>query len=135
MKKYIERVTSILAAVILLQTLYFKFTGAPEGVHIFSALGMEPYGRNGLGVLELITAAMLLVRRTSFLGALVGLGIITGAILSHLLILGIVVENDGGVLFALAVIVFIMCLISLILQRKKWAAFRDSGMSVRTLFA
>ncbi len=135
MKKYIERITSLIAAVILLQTLYFKFTGAPESVYIFSQLGLEPYGRVGLGIVELITAVLLIVKRTSFVGALLGLGIITGAIFSHLFVLGIVVQNDGGLLFALAVIVFIMCLISAILQKEKWTTFRESGMSVGTLFA
>ncbi len=135
MKKYIERITSLIAAVILLQTLYFKFTGAPESVYIFSQLGLEPYGRVGLGIVELITAVLLIVKRTSFVGALLGLGIITGAIFSHLFVLGIVVQNDGGLLFALAVIVFIMCLITAILQKEKWTTFRESGMSVGTLFA
>ncbi len=135
MKKYIERITSLIAAVILLQTLYFKFTGAPESVYIFSQLGLEPYGRVGLGIVELITAVLLIVKRTSFVGALLGLGIITGAIFSHLFVLGIVVQNDGGLLFALAVIVFIMCVISAILQKEKWTTFRESGMSVGTLFA
>ncbi len=135
MKKYIERITYLIAAVILLQTLYFKFTGAPESVYIFSQLGLEPYGRVGLGIVELITAVLLIVKRTSFVGALLGLGIITGAIFSHLFVLGIVVQNDGGLLFALAVIVFIMCVISAILQKEKWTTFRESGMSVGTLFA
>lgn len=134
MKKYIERITSLIAAVILLQTLYFKFTGAPESIYIFSQLGVEPYGRIGLGVVELIVAVLLIVKRTSFVGALLGLGIITGAIFSHLFVLGIVVQNDGGTLFALAAIVFIMCLITAILQRGKWMAFKESGMSVETLF-
>ncbi len=134
MKKYIERVTSFIAAVILLQTLYYKFTAAPESVHIFSQLGLEPYGRVGLGVLELLTAVLLLFRRTSFVGAVLGLGIITGAILSHLLVLGIVVEDDGGALFSLAVVVFFMCLITLIFQKEKWTSFRESGMSLAYLF-
>ena len=135
MKKYIERITSLVAAVILLQTLYFKFTGAPESVYIFSKLGMEPFGRVGLGIVELITAVLLIIRRTSFSGALLGLGIMVGAILSHLFVLGISVQNDGGTLFGLAVLVFIMCLISVILQKDKWMAFKESGMSVEKLFA
>ena len=125
MKKYIERVTSFIAAIILLQTLYYKFTAAPESVHIFSQLGLEPYGRVGLGVLELFTAVLLLFRRTSFVGAVLGLGIITGAILSHLLVLGVVVEDDGGALFSLAVVVFFMCLITAILQNEKCTSFRE----------
>ena len=134
MKKYIERITSILAAAILLQTLYFKFTGAPESVYIFSQLGMEPFGRVGLGIVELIAALLLIMRRTSFVGASIGLGIMIGAIASHLTVLGIVVQSDGGTLFALAIIVFIMCLITAILQKDKWMAFKTSGMSIETLF-
>ena len=134
MKKYIERISSLIAATILLQTLYFKFTGAPGSVYIFSELGMEPYGRVGLGIVELITAVLLIVKRTSFVGALLGLGIMIGAIVSHLFVLGIEVQNDGGTLFALAVIVFIMCLITAILQKDKWKTFQTSGMSFETLF-
>ena len=134
MIKYIERITSFLAAAILLQTLYFKFTGAPESVYIFSQLGLEPYGRVGLGIIELIVALLLIIRRTSFVGALIGLGIMTGAIASHLFVLGIVVQNDGGILFALAIAVFIMCMITVILQKEKWVTFKTSGMSVETLF-
>jgi hypothetical protein len=134
MKKYIERITSLVSAAILLQTLYFKFTGAPESVYIFSQLGLEPYGRVGLGIIEMIVALLLIIKRTSFVGALVGLGIMTGAVASHLFVLGIVVQNDGGTLFALAITVFIMCMITVILQKDKWLTFKISGMSVETLF-
>lgn len=134
MKNYIERGSSIFAAIILLQTLYFKFTGAPESVYIFEQLGAEPYGRIGLGVLELITAILLIVKKTSFIGGLLGLGIISGAILSHLFVLGIDVQNDGGTLFILALTVFILCLITVILQKEKWTEFKRSGMSFAKLF-
>lgn len=134
MKNYIERGSSIFAAIILLQTLYFKFTGAPESVYIFEQLGAEPYGRIGLGVLELITAILLIVKKTSFIGGLLGLGIISGAILSHLFVLGIEVQNDGGTLFILALTVFILCLITVILQKEKWTEFKRSGMSFAKLF-
>jgi len=123
MKYYIERVSSILAAVILLQTLYFKFTGAPESVYIFNTLGVEPYGRIGTGVLELFISVLLLFRKTSLLGAVFGMAVISGAILSHVFILGIEVQNDGGFLFILALIVFILCLITIILQRDKLFLF------------
>ena len=115
----IERITSVVAAVILLQTLYFKFTGAPESVFIFTELGMEPYGRIGTGVLELVISILLLRKRTSIWGTILGLGVISGAILSHVFVLGLVVQNDGGLLFGLAVLVFILLSISLILQRDK----------------
>ena len=129
MNKYYERVSSIIAAIVFLQTLYFKFSAAPESIYIFSKMGMEPYGRIGLGILELITAILLLFRKTSLVGALVGLGVITGAILSHLFVLGIEVQGDGGRLFALALLVLAMCAITIILQRNKLSDFVKSGWS------
>ncbi|KAB7530894.1 DoxX family protein [Flagellimonas olearia] len=105
----IHLLLKIIAAVILLQTLYFKFTAAPESVYIFETLGLEPVERIGIGVLELLTAILLLVPRTTGLGAVLGMGILGGAIFSHLTQLGIEVQNDGGTLFILAVITFIIC--------------------------
>lgn len=119
MKYYIERISSVAAAVILLQTLFFKFTGAPESVYIFNELGIEPYGRIGTGILELIVAGLLLFKRTSLFGGIFGLGIVSGAILSHLFVLGIEVQNDGGLLFGLAILVFILLTINLTLQKEK----------------
>lgn len=110
-------VLRIIASVILLQTLYFKFTGAPESVYIFSALGAEPYGRIGSGIAELIVVILILIPKTTWLGALGGVGVMTGAVLSHLFVLGIEVENDGGLLFALALITLLCCLILLYLNR------------------
>jgi uncharacterized membrane protein YphA (DoxX/SURF4 family) len=98
------------AAIILLQTLYFKFTGAEESVYIFATLGMEPYGRIGSGVVELIAAVLILIPRTTLLGALLGAGVMLGAIFSHLFVLGIEVKNDGGELFILAIITFLCCI-------------------------
>lgn len=111
---------SMAAAIIILQTLFFKFTAAPESVFIFNLLGMEPYGRIGTGILELVTAGLLLIKRTSVIGDLIGLGIISGAILAHLFILGVEVQNDGGLLFGLALLVFILLTINLILQKHKF---------------
>src|SRR6201987_3330480 len=93
----------IAAAVILLQTLFFKFTGAPESVYIFTKVGLEPWGRIGSGIIELIAAILLLVPRFTWLGAIIAIGVIGGAIMSHLTVLGIVVMDDGGLLFILAV--------------------------------
>ena len=107
----------IVVAVILLQTLFFKFTGAEESVYIFKTLGMEPWGRIGSGIVELIAAALLLVPRTRTWGALLSLGVITGALISHLTKLGIEVQGDGGLLFALAVVVFVASLALLVLHR------------------
>jgi hypothetical protein len=94
------------AAVILLQTLFFKFTGAEESRFIFSTLGVEPWGRIASGVVELVAAALLLYPRTAAVGGLLAMGVMAGAILAHLLFLGIAVRGDGGLLFALAVAVF-----------------------------
>src|SRR5277367_4966923 len=96
----------IVAAVILLQTLFFKFTGAPESVYIFTKVGLEPWGRYGSGVAGLIAAILLLTPRFAWAGALLALAVISGAIVSHLTVLGIEVQGDHGLLFALAVIVF-----------------------------
>ncbi len=98
-------VAQLVAALILLQTLYFKFTGAPESVYIFTTLGMEPWGRIGSGVVELIAAVLLLTPATAGIGAVLALGVMGGAILSHLTRLGIVVQGDGGLLFVLALTV------------------------------
>ncbi|MFV5685704.1 DoxX family protein [Flavobacterium sp. GB2R13] len=109
----------IAVAVILSQTLYFKFTGAEESIYIFTALGVEPYGRIGTGILELITVILILMPRTTIYGALLGSGIMVGAILSHLFVLGIEVEDDGGTLFALANITLFSCLTLIFLNRDK----------------
>src|ERR1700759_1293800 len=88
----------ITAAVILLQTLFFKFTGAPESIYIFTKVHMEPWGRYGTGVTELIASILLLLPRWCWAGALLALGVMGGAIMFHLTVLGIVVQNDGGLL-------------------------------------
>ncbi len=95
----------IIAAVILFQTLFFKFTGASESRHIFTVLGVEPWGRIATGMVELVAVGLLLSSRHAVLGALLSLGLMSGAIFSHLTRLGIVVQDDGGLLFALAVTV------------------------------
>jgi len=107
------------AAVILLQTLFFKFTGAPESVYIFTKVGLEPWGRYGTGVVELIAALLLLSSCHCWLGALLALGVMGGAIFSHLTVLGIVVQNDGGLLFGLAITVAACSLATLILHRRQ----------------
>jgi uncharacterized membrane protein YphA (DoxX/SURF4 family) len=109
----------IAAAVILLQTLYFKFTGAEESVYIFTKVGLEPWGRYASGVAELFAAVLLLFPRTTWLGAFIAAGVMVGAIGSHLTKLGIVVKDDGGLLFALAVIVFAAALVTLFIHRRQ----------------
>ena len=108
----------IVVAVILLQTLFFKFTGAAESVHIFSTLGAEPWGRIGSGVVELIAAILLLVPATVTIGAVLALGVMVGAIMSHLTVLGIEVQGDGGLLFTLALTVFVGSAVVLVLRRR-----------------
>jgi uncharacterized membrane protein YphA (DoxX/SURF4 family) len=110
-------VLRVVVAVIFLQTLYFKFTGAEESIYIFSTLGIEPFGRIGSGIAELIAVILILIPRTILLGALLGLGVMLGAISSHLFVLGIEVQNDGGVLFIMAVISFLCCSV-LVFQNK-----------------
>jgi uncharacterized membrane protein YphA (DoxX/SURF4 family) len=107
----------LIAAGILLQTLFFKFTGAEESKYIFSTLGVEPWGRIGSGVVELVAAILLLVPRTTAIGALIALATMSGAILSHLAFLGIEVKNDRGLLFGLAATVFVAALGVLYLHR------------------
>ena len=109
----------VIAAVILLQTLFFKFTAAPESVYIFMKVGAEPWGRIGSGIVELITAILLLTPRFTWLGSLLALGVMSGAILSHLTILGIVVRGDKGLLFSLALTVLLASGINLILHRSE----------------
>jgi hypothetical protein len=109
----------ILAALIMLQTLYFKFTGAEESVYIFSAAGMEPWGRIGVGILELIAAVLILITSTVWLGAALAAGLMAGAIGMHLTILGIAVKDDGGYLFFLALLVFVCSLIMLWFNKTK----------------
>lgn len=115
-KAILSWIVRIVAAVIFLQTLYFKFTAAPESVYIFTTLGMEPWGRIGSGIAELFISIFLLIPRTAWLGALGGLGILSGAIIAHLTKLGIDVQGDGGLLFSLALVAFTCCLVTLILH-------------------
>jgi hypothetical protein len=100
-------VLQVVVAAILFQTLFFKFSGAEESKYIFRTIGAEPWGRLGSGVVELIAVVLLLTPRTVVFGAILSLGVISGAIMSHLTKLGIEVQNDGGLLFGLAVLVFL----------------------------
>lgn len=119
MKNIFLWIARLAVAIILLQTLFFKFTAAPESVYIFTKLGAEPFGRIGSGVIELIAAILVLIPRTTVFGALIGAGTMLGAILSHLFILGIEVENDGGTLFILAMVTFFCCIFLLFQNRQR----------------
>jgi uncharacterized membrane protein YphA (DoxX/SURF4 family) len=109
----------VVVAGILFQTLFFKFTGAEESKYIFGKLGLEPLGRIGSGVVELIAVILLLNPKTVTWGAAVAAVVISGAIFSHLTKLGIVVKNDGGTLFILAVVVFIGTAVILFIRRQQ----------------
>lgn len=121
----------VVAAAILAQTLFFKFTAADESVYIFTTLGLEPWGRVGSGIAELIACVLLLIPRTVPFGALLSLGVISGAIVSHLTKLGIVVKDDGGLLFALALLVFVCSLGVLWIRRCELTAAIRSVIRTR----
>lgn len=110
-------VLRIIAAFIMLQTLYFKFTGAEESVYIFSQLGIEPLGRIGTGVFELIASILILYPRTTFFGSVLAIGLMTGAIFAHITKLGISVKNDGGQLFIYALLVLISSVMLAVIYR------------------
>lgn len=119
--KVLSWVLQAVVAVILLQTLFFKFTGAPESVYIFSKVGAEPWGRIASGVFELIAAALLLFPRTVVAGAALALGVISGAIFSHLTVLGVALTEvgDRGELFTLALVVFVASAAVLFIRRRE----------------
>ena len=118
MKKNIHLGLRIVVAIILVQTLRYKFTAHPDSVYIFTRVGLEPYGRIGIGILELIAAVLILIPKTVWLGSLLSLGIILGAILIHLTGLGIEINGDGGFLFYLGILVFVLSFILLWMNRK-----------------
>lgn len=118
LKSIISLLLRVVAAIIFLQTLYFKFTGHPESVELFTKLGVEPWGRIGTGVIELIASILLLIPSTVFIGAFLGIGLMTGAILSHLTIIGIQSKGDGGQLFMLAIAVWVCCAIIMVLYKQ-----------------
>lgn len=112
-------IVKLIAVAILVQTLFFKFSGAEESVYIFTKLGIEPYGRIGSGIVELLASILILIPRTTIFGALLGFGTMLGAIFSHLFVLGIVVKNDGGELFILAIITLLCCAILILKDKDK----------------
>jgi hypothetical protein len=146
--KLLEIVLTVFVSFIFIQSLFFKFAGAPETVHIFSTLDAWAAGLTGIqglfnpggifsakvvGSAELVASGLLLAglflkkQLLQALGALLGLGVISGAIIFHLFTpLGVVIENaelgvesDGGTLFAMAVLVFLSC--AILAWRKKSA--------------
>jgi hypothetical protein len=120
--KIFTTILRVVAAVIMLQTLYFKFTAHPMSVSIFEQLGLEPYGRVGIGIAELVASILILYPKTIVFGSLIGMGIMTGAMLSHFLFLGIEVDGDS-ILFTYAVIVWVCCLILTYFYKKDFFDF------------
>src|SRR5687768_633836 len=112
-------ILQIIAVAILAQTLFFKFSGAGESKYIFSTLGVEPWGRVATGLAELVAVILLIAPRTVALGALLSLGLMIGAIGSHLTRLGIVVKDDGGLLFGLAIGVLICSAAILVIRHRQ----------------
>lgn len=112
-------VLRLAAAYFMLQTLYFKFTGTEESIYIFTQVGMEPWGRIGTGVLELIASILILWPRTTVYGAVMAMGLMSGALFFHLTKLGIEVQGDGGLLFAYALIIFICSLILVVIFKQQ----------------
>ena len=119
MNKNLLFVLRLIVAVILLQTLYYKFGAYEDSVYIFTTLGLEPYGRIGIGVMELIASILILIKNTSWAGALLTVGLMAGAIFSHLTQLGIEVKGDGGQLFYMAIGTWVLSLIVLWSERKQ----------------
>jgi len=118
MKKYLPLILRLIVAVILIQTLRFKFTGHEDSIYIFTKVGLEPVGRIGIGIAELIAGILLLFKKTAWAGAVLTLGLIGGAIMMHLTQLGIEVKDDGGVLFYTAIITFVLAAIILIIYKR-----------------
>ena len=116
LRTFLSWALRIVGAFIMLQTLYFKFTAHPQSVKLFTELGMEPWGRIGTGVMELIASILILYPRTTAYGAVLGTGLMSGAIFFHLTKLGIKFDGDYG-LFSLALAAFLCCGILLILFR------------------
>lgn len=112
-------IPKLIAALIMLQTLYFKFSAAPESIYIFTSIGMEPWGRIGTGIMELIASSLILIPATTVFGAVLGIGLMGGALFFHITRLGIVVQNDGGLLFIYALAVMICCVALVYAKREQ----------------
>lgn len=128
MKKTLNFVVRLIPAIIMMQTLYFKFTGAPESIYIFSKLGVEPFGRWGTGVAELMASILILLPKTQIYGSLLTAMIMLGAITSHLFVLGVVVQDDHGLLFSMALLTSLCSLTHLFLHRTE---LKSTYMSLR----
>lgn len=121
--KYLSWGLRILAALILIQSLIYKFGGHPDSVLLFTTLGVEPIGRLSLGVIELIVAILILYPRTTLLGAILGVVVMTGALGVHFFQIGIIFNKDGGKLFGLALVCFLACAGQVIILKNQLISF------------
>ncbi|MGB2171558.1 MAG: DoxX family protein [Flavobacteriaceae bacterium] len=119
MRNYLDFILRLIIAIILLQTLGYKFTSHPDSVFIFTKIGLEPHGRIIIGIIELVASLLILHPKTVWMGAITALLLIGGAIVLHLTILGIEIKDDGGLLFYMALTVFVLSLLVLYRHRKK----------------
>lgn len=122
-KTWVSLFLRLLVAAIFLQTLFFKFTAAPESVALFESLDAEPWGRIASGVAELFVSVCLFVPGFTAVAGLGGLVIMSGALVSHVWVLGIEVQGDGGLLFGMACVVFVSCAALVVMDRhqlKRW---------------
>jgi hypothetical protein len=123
--KRLSWIAQIIAAVILGQTLFFKFAGTPESIYIFERLGVEPWGRYATGMFEVVAVVLLLIPRTAGLGALMAIGLMLGALGSHVTTLGIEIQGDGGLLFALAVTTLVAASTVAFIRRRQIPVLRE----------
>lgn len=114
--KIVSWILRIVSALIMLQTLYFKFTAQPESVALFTLIGMEPWGRIGTGIMELIASILILVPKTKVIGAGLGLGLMAGALFFHVTKVGIVDATGSALLFTYAMVVFVSCVVLLVIH-------------------
>ena len=122
-----SRICRFIAAAIMIETLFFKFTGAPESVYIFSKMGMESWWRYGQGIWELLASALLLTPRYTWAGGILTLGALGAAIISHITILGIEIQGDHGLLFGMAVVTFMCGFIVTYLHRREIPSYTPSN--------
>ncbi len=131
MRKILPRVSSWLAAIVMGQTLFYKFSGAEESKALFETMGMEPWGRIGVGIVELIAVVLLVINRTKGIGGILGVGLMGGAVFAHVTSLGIEIMGDGGYLFWLAVTALVGSIVPVITDYRLWLADIKSLLGIK----
>ena len=121
-KKIISWILQLVVVVILGQTLFYKFTDAPETAELFAQLGMGAFGYKLIGLLELIACILLLIPASVATGALLGWGLMTGAIIAHVTEIGF--EGELGVLGAMAITAWLCCMVIMYLNRRSLPILR-----------